>query len=208
MIPYLLKTPGWLMKWLPSMTWVKNTDHKEIYLTFDDGPIPNVTPYVLETLEQYGAKATFFCVGENVKKHRDVFLDVLDAGHATGNHTYHHLNGWHTRTSTYWEDVIRCESTMNDHGAISNLFRPPYGRMRKEQRLLVEEKYQIIMWSHLSGDFDQGLDQKKSMNSMKKARKGSILVFHDSFKAERNLRSLLPDMMKYFSDQDYEFKSL
>tara|TARA_Y100001972_G_scaffold129254_1_gene195745 strand:- start:1197 stop:1823 length:627 start_codon:yes stop_codon:yes gene_type:complete len=208
MIPYFHKTPGWLMKWFPSMTWQRPASEKSIYLTFDDGPIPQVTPYVLDVLTKYDAKATFFCVGDNIRKHPDVFQAVLKAGQSVGNHTYHHLNGWNTPTHKFWTDIEACKTVMEAHGAESRLFRPPHGRIRKEQRIQVEQEYEIIMWSHLSGDFDPGLNVGQSAKSMKSAAEGSILVFHDSIKAAYNLKKLLPEIMSYFSDQGFEFKSL
>ncbi len=208
MTPYFFKTPGWLMRWFPSMTWEKDTSSKTLYLTFDDGPVPGVTPSVLEMLEKYQARGTFFCVGDNVKKHPRVMDEVIAAGHSFGNHTFHHMNGWNTPTESYWEDVLRCEQIMNEHGVYPAFFRPPYGRIRRGQRRLVQQKYEIAMWSHLSGDFDPALDIKQSVKALKKADKGAILVFHDSFKAETNLKRLLPEVLSYFSDWGFEFKSL
>lgn len=208
MIPYFHQTPRWLKSWYPTLTWEKSTQSKIIYLTFDDGPVPQVTPYVLKLLADYRAKATFFCVGENIHKHPEVFKEVKDSGHSFGNHTYHHLNGWNTETKEYLEGVIKCEHAMKAHGVSTTLFRPPHGRIRKEQRKLVEEKYEIVMWSHLSGDFDPDLKIVKSINTIKKASEGSILVFHDSLKAEHNLKRLLPEVMSYFQDLGYEFKQL
>ncbi len=208
MIPYFHQTPQWLKSWFPTMTWEKPTSAKIIHLTFDDGPIPQVTPYVLQALDDFDAKATFFCVGENITKHPKIFKEVKDAGHSFGNHTYHHLNGWKTDSDDYWKDIIKCDEVMKSHKVSTGLFRPPYGRIRKEQRKLVEEKYEIIMWSHLSGDFDPNLKVNKSMNAMQKATKGSVLVFHDSFKAAHNLKKLLPDVLSFFQDHGYQFKSL
>ncbi len=208
MIPYFHKTPGWLMKWLPTMTWSISTFSRELYLTFDDGPIPEVTPYVLNILSQYQAKATFFCVGDNIRKYPEVFQEVKDSGHSFGNHTYHHLNGWSTNTEKYWEDVKACQAIMKTNGVSTHYFRPPHGRIRKDQRQLIEQQYEIIMWNHLSGDFDPGLNPLRSLKTMKSALAGSILVFHDSLKAHDNLKKLLPEVMEYFSDQGFEFKAL
>ena len=208
MIPYFHKTPGWLMKWFPSMTWHRKGISKTIYLTFDDGPIPGVTPYVLDILSDFDAQATFFCVGDNIRKYPGIFQEILSAGHAVGNHTFHHLNGWNTPTDQYLEDTKICEEIMMEHGAHTKLFRPPHGRIRKDQRKLIEQQYEIIMWSHLSGDFDPGLNADQSSKVMKSAAEGSILVFHDSVKAESNLKKLLPDLMSYFTDQGFEYKAL
>ena len=208
MTPYFHKTPGWLMKWFPSMTWRRKESSGTIYLTFDDGPIPDVTPYVLDVLSGFNAKATFFCVGDNIRKHPRVFQEVIGAGHGVGNHTFHHLNGWNTTTDQYLADAKACEEILVEHGAPIKFFRPPHGRIRKDQRKLIEQQYEIIMWSHLSGDFDQGLNTDQSSKHMKSAGEGSILVFHDSVKAEINLKKILPDLMSYFIDQGFEFKAL
>ncbi len=208
MIPYFHRTPGWLMKWLPTMTWSRNSPSKTLFLTFDDGPIPEVTPYVIGELAKHEAKATFFCVGDNVRKHPQVFQDVVAAGHAIGNHTFHHLNGWNTPFTEYLEDTNACGKIMLEHGVSTKLFRPPHGRIRRDQRQAIEQQYEIVMWSHLSGDFDPRLDMDQSINKMKTAKEGSILVFHDSIKAELNLKNILPVVMEYFIDQGYEFKTL
>ncbi|MBV6643532.1 MAG: polysaccharide deacetylase family protein [Cyclobacteriaceae bacterium] len=207
-MPYFHKTPGWLMKWLPSMTWHRQDSPKTLFLTFDDGPIPEVTPYVLDVLQRYHAKATFFCVGDNIRKHPQVFQEVLNAGHAIGNHTFHHLNGWNTPTNKYLEDLKACEEIIIDQGATTRFFRPPHGRIRRDQRQSIDQQYEIIMWSHLSGDFDPGLNTHQSIRAMKAASHGSIMVFHDSIKAEMNLKKVLPVVMEYFSNQGFEFKTL
>ncbi len=204
---YLVKTP-WLLKALyPHLTWHVNTNSRCIYLTFDDGPIPIVTPFVLNILKQYNAKATFFCIGDNVRKHPDIFEQVKNEGHAIGNHTYNHLKGWHTDDQTYLNNFLQADKLLN-----TNLFRPPYGRMKRSQvKLLKETKpgLDIMMWSVLSGDFDVDLKPEKCLdNVLKNARGGDIVLFHDSLKAKERVEYVLPRAMELWAKQGYKFKAL
>jgi len=180
------------------------TSEKVIYLTFDDGPIPEVTPWVLDVLDQYNAKGTFFCVGNNVKKNQAVFQQVVDGGHSVGNHTQNHLSGWANEHLPYLHDVRNCS-----HQVETSLFRPPYGRLKPNQAQFLMRHYDIIMWDVLSGDFDQNLDPKQCLgNVLLKTGPGSIVVFHDSLKAEKNLKYTLPKVLKYFSERGYRFEAI
>ncbi len=192
----------------PAFVWKKPTDQKVIYLTFDDGPIPGVTDFVLETLAQYQAKATFFCVGDNAARHPEVYHRVVAHGHAVGNHTFNHLNGWKTPTEQYLSNVEQCRQVIGLQGE-SLLFRPPYGRIRPEQADQVRKSYCIVMWDVLTGDFDRQLASEKCLQqSLKYTQKGSIVIFHDSLKAEKNLRHVLPRYLAHFSGEGYRFDGL
>ena len=201
---YLVKTPQFVQKLFPNFTWRIPTEEKVIHLTFDDGPIPEVTPWVLDQLAQHGAKATFFCVGENLRKYPDVLELVKKAGHALGNHTYNHLNGWLTDNVQYFLNVRRCAQALR-----SSLFRPPYGRMKPRQGDFLLRHYRIVMWDVLSGDFDPEISAEQCLeNVLDNARKGSIIVFHDSLKAWEKLQYVLPRVLSHFSAQGYRFNHL
>lgn len=179
-------------------------NRKEIYLTFDDGPIPEVTPWVLDTLRSFDAKATFFCVGDNVRKHPDIYDMVIHAGHTVGNHTLNHLSGWATENITYFHNIRHCARMVN-----SGLFRPPYGKLKPSQAQFLQRHYRIIMWDVLSGDFDRDIRPEDcAQNVIQHAEEGSIVVFHDSLKAEANLRHALPLVLEHFTREGYTFQSL
>lgn len=201
---YLIKTPKFIKTLFPNFVWNIHTDEKVMYLTFDDGPIPEVTPWVLDTLKEYNAKATFFCVGDNITKHPDVLELLLDQGHTAANHTYHHMAGWSTENIRYFHDVRRCAQQVR-----SNLFRPPYGRIRPSQAQFLTRHYQIVMWDVLSGDFDRSLSPDEcAANILQKAGSGSIVVFHDSLKAQRNMKYALQKTLDHYSALGYRFESL
>lgn len=198
---YLVKTPFFIQNLFPNFTWKIPTEEKTIFLTFDDGPIPEVTPWVLEQLKQYDAKATFFCVGDNVRKYPDVFAKVIAGGHTLGNHTFNHLNGWGTDNIPYFHNVRKCAALVK-----SDLFRPPYGRLLPSQAQFLQRHYNIVMWDVLSGDFDPKLSPELCLtNVLKNTRPGSIIVFHDSLKAQEKLRYTLPRVLEHFSQLGYTF---
>ncbi len=175
-----------------------------IYLTFDDGPVPEITPAVLEILRQYNAKATFFCVGDNVRKHPDVYEMVLRAGHATGIHTFSHLKGIKTDDVTYFSDIEKCAEYVD-----TKLFRPPYGRISRSQVRYLRTKYRIIMWSALTGDYNHQLTKEQVLqNAIKHTGDGSIIVFHDSIKASERMFYALPRMLEHFAKKGYTFKAI
>jgi peptidoglycan-N-acetylglucosamine deacetylase len=203
----LVKTP-WLVKKLHSgLTWDVDHSSRCIYLTFDDGPIPIVTPFVLNILQQYNAKATFFCIGDNVVKHPEVYEQVKNAGHTIGNHTYNHLKGWETDDQTYLENFLEADKIID-----SKLFRPPYARIKRSQiKLLKAAKpgLKIIMWNILSADYDPKLKPEKCLqNVVKHARNGDIVLFHDSLKAFPRLEYVLPRAMEVWSKEGYTFSPL
>ena len=204
---YLVRSPL-LLKWYYSqLTWNKTRDHKVIYLTFDDGPIPDVTDFVLKTLHSYNAKATFFCIGDNILKYPEIFESIKNNGHSIGNHTFNHLKGWDTSDDVYFQNFQKCQIQTG-----TDLFRPPYGRIKKSQIALIKAQYpkmDIIMWDTLSGDFDVNLSPERCLqNVVKYTRNGSIIVFHDSLKAADRLFFTLPRALQYFSNLGYQFKSL
>jgi peptidoglycan-N-acetylglucosamine deacetylase len=204
---YFLSTPRVIKKLYPGCTWEVNTNEKILYLTFDDGPHPAATPFVLEQLKQYKASATFFCIGKNVADNPDLYKRIKDEGHRVGNHTFSHLNGWKTGDKEYADDVLKAKDLIE-----SDLFRPPYGRITRFQlELLRGEKYLLktIMWDVLSGDFDNAITGEDCfLNVVNNAKKGSIVVFHDSAKAFERLEYSLPRVLDYYTGKGYEFRSL
>ncbi|CAM1334205.1 polysaccharide deacetylase family protein [Tenacibaculum aestuariivivum] len=211
---YFIKTPGIFRKIFCKYTWSFIVDKKEIYLTFDDGPVPVVTEFVLDELKKYNAKATFFCIGDNIKKNPDIFCRILKEGHSIGNHTNNHLNGWKTSTAAYVENTLLCESSMVDFKykvvCESKLFRPPYGKLKRSQaKQLLKRGYKIIMWTVLSADFDKSITKEKCLhNVINNVKNGSIVVFHDSIKASGKLYYTLPRFLEEFSKKGYVFKKI
>jgi peptidoglycan/xylan/chitin deacetylase (PgdA/CDA1 family) len=224
---YLIKSPLLLKWYYPSLLWNKSRTEKVIYLTFDDGPIPNVTDFVLKTLKVFNAKATFFCIGDNIVKHPEVFERVKNDGHAIGNHTFNHLKGWKTDNETYLQNTLKCQELTQ-----TDLFRPPYGRIRKSQikslksvvrspksifqnqqsdlgLKTIDSGLNIVMWDVLSGDFDTKLSPEKCyQNVIKHTENGSIIVFHDSLKAFDRLSYALPKVLAYFTEKGFTFSTL
>ena len=201
---YLVHTPLYVQALFPGLTWKMPSGQNTIYLTFDDGPIPEVTPWVLETLAKYNAKATFFCVGDNVRKYPEIYAKVVEGGHSVGNHTLNHLSGWSTENISYFHNIRHCARIVN-----SGLFRPPYGKLRPSQVQFLQRHYQIIMWDVLSADFDNEITPEACFqNVIQHADQGSIIVFHDSLKAETNLRYALPLVLDHFSKLGYSFDAL
>ena len=204
---YLAKSPWLIRKMYPECIWEIPTEEKILYLTFDDGPNPKATYFVLDELRRFHARATFFCVGKKVEENHETYKQVLFEGHKVGNHTYDHLNGWKTPDKEYLANIEKASLVID-----SNLFRPPYGRISKFQLKAIENKrlqLTTIMWSVLSGDFDTSTKPESCyLNVIKNARKGSIIVFHDSDKAFPNLRIALPKTLEYFTEKGFVFKSL
>ncbi|MDT0685149.1 polysaccharide deacetylase family protein [Autumnicola psychrophila] len=225
---FLVKYPSILRRLYPRR-WTKMEMQKSIYLTFDDGPITEVTPWVLDLLKEYNAHATFFCIGDNVQKHPEIFRRILSEGHSIGNHAFNHLDGWKTATSAYIENVSKAEEAINseekegkrerekeDHRTTNNklrttkLFRPPYGRIKNSQaRKLANIGYQLVMWDVISYDFDENLSEEECLqNVLENAEQGSIIVFHDSRKAFINLEKVLPQVLEYYKNKNFSFKKL
>jgi peptidoglycan/xylan/chitin deacetylase (PgdA/CDA1 family) len=204
---YLVKTPSLLKKLYPECIWNMETKKNEIYLTFDDGPHPQVTQFVLDELKKYNAEATFFCIGKNVKEHFNIYKQIISEGHRPGNHTFNHLNGWKTADKKYLDDIKQAADIID-----SPFFRPPYGRATKFQmKALQEDKFQLktIMWDVLSGDFDEKITPENCyLNVVKYAKAGSIIVFHDSLKALPRLLYALPLVLRFFSEKGFIFKVL
>lgn len=177
---------------------------KAIYLTFDDGPIPEITPWVLDILDKYNVKATFFCVGDNVRKYPEIYQMLLDRGHRVGNHTHNHLQGLKTMTKNYLENVDLASKYIK-----SELFRPPHGHIRLPQFYTLSSKYKMVMWDVVTRDYSKRQSPEKVLENVKKyTRNGSIIVFHDSLKAERNMKYALPRSIEWLLEQGYSFKLL
>ena len=207
MLPF--KTPFIARYIYPRLLWKVNTAEKVIYLTFDDGPIPGLTEWVLEELKRVEGKATFFCVGENVERNPSIFKRVLAEGHAVGNHTQHHINGKKTPMEEYLADALACDEALKKQSATTGFFRPPYGRLTNPQRKQLLQQKRIVMWDVLTQDYDQSLSPEHILRkSISATTRGSIVVFHDNNKAERNLKAVLPRYLDHFAGQGYRFESL
>jgi peptidoglycan/xylan/chitin deacetylase (PgdA/CDA1 family) len=199
---YLTKTTSIIKQFYRDYVWSIDTKQKELFLTFDDGPHPEITPFVLDTLAAYGAKATFFCIGKNVAAYPDVYQRIIDEGHAVGNHTYHHLNGWDSGNMPYWRDVLQTGQLV-----ASNLFRPPYGKIKRSQAKALKNRYHIVMWDVLTWDFQQETSKEQVLqNATGHAEPGSIIVFHDSEKAWNNLSYALPQTLRHFTEKGFAFR--
>ena len=204
---YLHKTPKLLGAIFPNILWNIRTEAKEIYLTFDDGPVPEATPWVLEQLKHYNARATFFMVGENIHKHHELFSEVVNQQHTVGNHTFNHLTGWNTNNQTYLENVSKAEKLLA--AETCQLFRPPHGRIKWSQYRKIKKSFKIVMWDVLSGDFNSALSREKCLHkSIKATVPGSIIVFHDSAKTIDKLKYVLPRYLEHFTALDFTFKAL
>lgn len=202
---YTSKTPSVFPKLFKKYRWHFYGEEKVLYLTFDDGPIPEVTEFVLDQLKAYDAKATFFCIGKNVKKNPQIYDRILQEGHVVGNHTHNHLKGWKSKTKKYLENVTKAEEFIQ-----SSLFRPPYGRIKKKQaKALIKREYQIVMWDVLSADFDTKITKETCLNNvLSNSKPGSIVVFHDSLKAQKNMEFALPKVLEHYSKEGYSFKGI
>ncbi|MEQ9263095.1 MAG: polysaccharide deacetylase family protein [Owenweeksia sp.] len=186
---YLVNSPWWLRMLYPNLLWHKDRSKPEVYLTFDDGPHPEITPWVLKQLEAYQAQATFFLIGDNARKYPEITEQVKQAGHLTGNHTFHHTNGWQTDFDTYMQELKQCAPYVDP-----GFFRPPYGRIKpKQARAIIQNGYEVVMWDIISGDFDAGTSLEQCYRNVEKNLKpGSVIVFHDSEKAWPRLKEVLP----------------
>jgi peptidoglycan/xylan/chitin deacetylase (PgdA/CDA1 family) len=199
---YPIKIPKFIQHFFANYTFSIPKPENVIYLTFDDGPIPEITPWVLEQLAIYDAKATFFMIGDNIRKYPEIYQQVIDGNHAVGNHTFNHLNGWKTDNETYFENVQKCAETID-----TKLFRPPYGKLKPSQAKYLRKQYKIILWEILSGDFDKNISSERCLeNVLNNTKNGSIIVFHDSLKAEKHLRFVLPKTLAYFHEKGFTFQ--
>jgi peptidoglycan/xylan/chitin deacetylase (PgdA/CDA1 family) len=215
---YWIKTNAFVKKIFSNYIWnIPNAENK-IYLTFDDGPTPEITEWVLEELKKYQIKATFFCIGKNINSHPSLFYRIQDEGHSIGNHTYNHLKGWNTSTENYLENINLCKSEIlnkksaeeNPQNLKSQLFRPPYGKIKKSQsKKLRQLGYKIIMWDVLSADFDTTITPEKCLeNVLQNVESGSVIVFHDSVKAYENLKYTLPRALQVLKERGFEFSPI
>jgi peptidoglycan/xylan/chitin deacetylase (PgdA/CDA1 family) len=203
---YWIKTNKLIKLIFPNYVWDIPTVEKKVYLTFDDGPTPEITAWVLNQLKEFNAKATFFCIGDNIRKYPEIFDSIIINGHTIGNHTFSHYNGWKTKTSDYIENVLLCKEAIRKQTTDNTqLFRPPYGKIRKSQANIIrKEGYKIIMWDVLSGDFDGRISPEKCLqNVTKNTRPGSIIVFHDSEKSHKNLVFTLPKFLTFLKQNNY-----
>lgn len=211
-----VKTPLVAKKMFSNYVWdITATNDKILYLTFDDGPTPEITNWTLNTLKEYNAKATFFCIGNNIEKHPDIFKNIIEEGHAIGNHTQNHIKGWKTNTEDYLTNIVEAEKIIikyiqNSEFRIQNLFRPPYGQISPKQgKKLIELGYKIIMWDVLSFDWDKNVDKETCLkNVTSNAVNGSIIVFHDSIKASKNMKYALPKVLDYFTKKGFNFEAI
>ncbi len=203
---YLISIPWWLKRLHnKGLIWSRSTKHKRIYLSFDDGPHPTITNFVLDTLRENGIKATFFCIGDNVIKYPETFERIVKEQHSIGNHTHNHLNGWKTDNIQYYKNILQAAKHIP-----SKLFRPPYGKIKPTQaNYLLKRGWRIIMWNSLSADFDSSIDGVTCFNNVKSTMKnGSIVVFHDSEKAFDRMKIALPLLIQYCREQHYEIRAL
>lgn len=203
---YWIKT-RWFIRWIfRSFIWKLPANGNCVYLTFDDGPTPEVTPWVLDELDKYNAKATFFCIGDRIDKSPDLFKRLIDDGHSIGNHSYSHLNAWHVDAEAYLEDIEKCqESILKLHPQGTNLLRPPYGKLRRSQTLKLRKRFRIMMWDVLSADFDLRITPEKcTENVLRNVRPGSIVIFHDSVKSYPNMEKALPATLEFIHKKGWK----
>lgn len=206
-----VKMPKFIQRLYPERIWAFSSNKNTVYLTFDDGPIPEVTPWVLKVLKEYNAKATFFCIGDNIQKHPKIYNTIIAENHTVGNHTFNHLNGWKTNREIYLNNVEKCTQQMQlsakeKHSNEPPLFRPPYGRITASQaNALQKSGYKIVMWNIISYDYDTNISKEKCLQYvLKNIKPGSVIVFHDSLKAEKNLRYVLPKVLEHISEKGWQ----
>lgn len=189
---------------MPGILWKGEGGEKDVHLTFDDGPIPEVTPWVLDMLKKYGQKATFFCVGDNVRKYPEIYNRITAEGHGVGNHTFHHLNGWNTDSKNYLTDVELAGEYIQ-----SDLFRPPYGKMKMDQYFSIKKNHRIVLWTYMSGDFERSFNADTCLGEVKKYSKaGAILVFHDNVKTKENIEKVLPMILDFYKKEKIRSKPI
>jgi peptidoglycan-N-acetylglucosamine deacetylase len=222
---FIHKTNFLMRALYPNFLWRIPTEKKEIFITFDDGPVPEITEFVLEELEKFKAKATFFCIGGNIVKYPEIFQKIVNQQHTIGNHTLNHLRGWETEDGIYFDNFKKCDEIIVDRcsmGEVRNsatshrtkkteirLFRPPFGRIKRSQAKEILKSHEIVMWDVLTGDYDQSLSKERVLSkSLQYTEQGSIVLFHDSIKASKNMVHALPKFLQHFSDQGFTFKSL
>ena len=205
------KPPALLRSVYRKCLWKVNTTENTIYLTFDDGPIPEVTPFVLDELKKHNAKATFFCIGKNVDANPEIFARIIAEGHSIGNHSYDHLNGWQNANEAYYSNISKCDSTLASHGELNpgRLYRPPYGKLKPAQYKFLKDSYRIVLWDVLSYDFDLRINAEKVLdNVLTYTEPGSVVVFHDSLKAQPKIEYALPKVLQHFSAKGFKFEKL
>lgn len=222
MKPYFIKTPILFKFLFRNWVWSLSSKEKVLYLTFDDGPTPEITEWTINELKKHQAKATFFCIGKNIAEHTQIFQKIIEQNHAVGNHTNNHLNGWKTNTAAYLQNIEEAEKYFEAYATLKavtlsavegrnrKLFRPPYGRLTFSQSKKIRKiGYKIIMWDVLSADFDPTVSNEKCLeNVIRNIENGSIIVFHDSIKASEKLKFVLPKVLEYYSAKGFEFKSI
>ena len=199
----IIEQPARALRWLyPQALWRMDHSRKVVYLTFDDGPIPEITPWVLDLLDKYNIKATFFLVGDNVRKHPEEFKMIVERGHRVGNHTFNHISGLKYLSYNYLENTNKADELIN-----STLFRPPHGWMRWGQYMVLSHRYTVVMWDLVTRDYSKRLNGRQVLRNVKKyVRNGSIITFHDSIKSEKNMKYALPRAIEWLLEQGYEFK--
>ena len=208
---YWIKTNWVIKKLFHNYIWDLPNNDKIVYITFDDGPTPKITEWTLAQLKNYNAKATFFCIGNNIEKHPEIFDKIIKENHSIGNHTFNHLKGWETTNEIYIENTLLCDSELVKNNYLDcKLFRPPYGRIKKQQATALKKLgYKIIMWDVLSADFDPFITPQKCLeNILSNVKSGSIIVFHDSEKAFRNLEFVLPKSLAYLKENGFRFEAI
>ncbi len=200
----IIEQPAMWLRWLyPRATWRMDKHEKAIYLTFDDGPIPEATPFILDTLAKAGVHATFFMVGDNVRKYPELYRRVVAEGHRIGNHTYNHIGGFRHSIKAYYDNAEKADELLH-----TNLFRPPHGWMRLDQYIWLGQKYRIVMWDLVTRDYSKWMTAEGVLNNVKRyTRNGSIITFHDSVKSIDKLHKALPEAIKWLKDEGYEFKT-
>jgi peptidoglycan/xylan/chitin deacetylase (PgdA/CDA1 family) len=199
-----VKIPRVMKALWPDITWDISTSEPDLFLTFDDGPTPGITEAILSVLSAFAAKATFFCIGRNTERHFNLYQQILDEGHSTGNHTYSHLKGWFTPNPEYYADVAMAAKLIHSH-----LYRPPYGMITPSQLYSLKKTYRIVMWNIMSFDFSSEVSPEKCLkNIINNTRKGSVIVFHDSVKASGNVLYALPRLLEHFTSKGFHFRPI